>query len=239
MNQIVCMKWGAKYGAEYVNTLYRMVARHTRQPFVLHCFTDDAQGINSEVVCHDLPEMELPDGEPERGWRKLTTLQKGFGGLQGDVLFLDLDVVIVGNIDALFELKGEFFIVRDKKFKSNKVGNSSVYRFQVGALHEAYQRFIENPAAVKAEHRNEQAYLSAVALEKGVFAFWPDAWCPSFKYDCMKLWPVGLVVPPQLPVESKVVLFHGHPLPQEAIDGKTYKWYRPVLPTPWVAEHWQ
>ena len=25
---IICMKWGSKYGANYVNTLYAMIARH-------------------------------------------------------------------------------------------------------------------------------------------------------------------------------------------------------------------
>ncbi len=28
-NIVLCMKWGTKYGAEYVNRLYNMVKRHT------------------------------------------------------------------------------------------------------------------------------------------------------------------------------------------------------------------
>lgn len=232
------MKWGEKYGAEYVNKLYNMVSRNTTQPFQLHCFTDNGMGIVDSVQIHDLPDMHLPNGEPERGWRKLTTLAKDFGGLSGNALFLDLDVVIVGNIDALFTHEGDFLIVRDKKFKSGLVGNSSVYRYRIGQLHEALERFTQKPQLVKKEYRNEQAFLSAVAHEKGLLQFWPDAWCPSFKYDCMKLWPRGLFQTPQHPPEAKIVLFHGHPLPQEAIDGVTHKWYRPVLPTPWVEKHW-
>jgi hypothetical protein len=37
--------------------------------------------------------------QPERGWRKLTIFKRGFGGLKGKALFLDLDVVIVDNMD--------------------------------------------------------------------------------------------------------------------------------------------
>ena len=42
-----------------------------------------------------MPTLELPEGAPERGWNKLTTLQADLGGLGGDVLFLDLDVVMI------------------------------------------------------------------------------------------------------------------------------------------------
>ena len=28
-NVVICMKWGTKYGSEYVNRLYNMVKRHT------------------------------------------------------------------------------------------------------------------------------------------------------------------------------------------------------------------
>ena len=30
---IICMKWGTKYGAEYVNRLYNMVDGHLTLPF--------------------------------------------------------------------------------------------------------------------------------------------------------------------------------------------------------------
>ena len=32
-NYIICMKWGTKYGAEYVNRLYNMVKRNLTLPF--------------------------------------------------------------------------------------------------------------------------------------------------------------------------------------------------------------
>ena len=32
-NIVLCMKWGTKYGAEYVNRLYNMVKRHTTVDF--------------------------------------------------------------------------------------------------------------------------------------------------------------------------------------------------------------
>ena len=43
------MKWGTKYGPEYVNRLYGMVRRHLRGDFRFVCFTDDVTGIRPEV----------------------------------------------------------------------------------------------------------------------------------------------------------------------------------------------
>ena len=37
---IVCMKWGNAYGADYVNRLYNMVKRNMTRPFRFICFTD-------------------------------------------------------------------------------------------------------------------------------------------------------------------------------------------------------
>lgn len=65
---VICMKWGDKYGAEYVNRLYNMVSRHLTLDFQMICLTDDSSGIDPAVTCHPIPEMDLPAG-PERGWK--------------------------------------------------------------------------------------------------------------------------------------------------------------------------
>ncbi len=44
IKQIICIKWGVKYSADYVNRLYAMTARYTSPPFQLYCFTDNAAG---------------------------------------------------------------------------------------------------------------------------------------------------------------------------------------------------
>ena len=40
-NIILCMKWGTKYGAEYVNRLYNMVKRHLTLPFKMVCLASE------------------------------------------------------------------------------------------------------------------------------------------------------------------------------------------------------
>ena len=47
---VVCMKWGDRYPAAYVNCLWAMVRRNTRRPTRLVCYTDDATGIAPDVT---------------------------------------------------------------------------------------------------------------------------------------------------------------------------------------------
>jgi hypothetical protein len=240
---VICIKWGTKYGPHYVNRLRSMVARHLSHPHRFVCFTDDAEGIDAEVEVHPLPEVRLPDGLPERGWGKLGTFHEGLAGLEGPTLFLDLDLVVVGSLDAFFEHPGEFLIIRDykpfRKPSERYVGNSSVYRFEAGAWPGIIAEFQENFEAVRARFRNEQEYLSHYVHSRGKLTHWPDAWCRSFKRDCMWKGPLGFVLTPRIPEGARIIVFHGHPHPDEAIEGRSGSWKRALRPTPWVAEHWR
>ena len=46
--QFIAIKWGKKYGPEYLNRLYGMVARNINPPFEFFCLTDDSAGIRPD-----------------------------------------------------------------------------------------------------------------------------------------------------------------------------------------------
>ena len=56
--KILCIKWGTRYGPEYVNRIYAMVARNLTPPFQVICFTDDRRGIRRGLV-PALPELHV------------------------------------------------------------------------------------------------------------------------------------------------------------------------------------
>lgn len=235
---VICMKWGDKFSAKYVNRLYGMVSRNLSSEFNFICFTDNKTGIIPEIEIQDLPELDLPKGSPERGWRKLTVFKKKFGGLSGTTLFLDLDVVIVGNIDNFFTHPGEFLIAHDKKNPNKIEGNSSVFRFEIGMHHKILEYFEKNSKRIKSEVRHEQAYLSREINRLGKLEYWPDEWVPSFKYRCCPTWIKSWFEAPTIPEGAKIILFHGLPNPPEAITGHSGKWYRHIKPSPWIKEFW-
>lgn len=234
---ILCMKWGVKFHAEYVNRLYRAVARHLSLPHRFVCLTDDTTGLDANIETFPIPAMPVDITGPERGWTKIVTFSEQLYDLRGQCLFLDLDVLIKGSLDDFFTLAGDVVIIKDW-LKRDGTGNSSVYRFEIGRHPEVLQEFIRRWPNVKNQYRNEQEFISAELLKKQALSYWPDTWCCSFKRHCMHSFPLSLIQAPQPPAAAKIIVFHGHPNPDEAIAGDAGKWYRFMRPTPWIKQYW-
>ena len=54
------MKWGSRYGPEFVNRLYLSIQRHTKRKTKVYCLTDDEREINNNIICKPLPDIKLP-----------------------------------------------------------------------------------------------------------------------------------------------------------------------------------
>ena len=105
---IVTMKWGTLYGPDYVNVLYRALTANLTQPFRFVCLTDTADGLLPEVETFPIPDIGLSARHYAAGaWPKLTVFLQDLYGLQGRGLFVDLDTVIWGNMDAFFAVEGD------------------------------------------------------------------------------------------------------------------------------------
>lgn len=240
MVNIVCMKWGDKYDPKYVNILWSMVQRNLNRAHRFVCFTENPAGIRPEVEIRPLPILELPDGIPERCWRKLSLFERNLADLKGTTLFLDLDIVILDRLDPFFEIEGEFLISHDWKWygPQDVTGNSSCFRFTVGEHADIIEYFKDNQEHVRATCRNEQVFLSSQMNNKGILQYWPDKWCCSFKTHCMPRLPLRYFRAPQAPAGTKIVIFHGTPNPPEALQpgflGLRKCWHA----SPWIGEYW-
>lgn len=246
---VVCLKWGDVYSPEYVNNLYSMVNRNISLPFRFICFTENSQDIREEVEIWPLPEFEEPPWEYARycpAWRKLALFKKGLAGIQGKVLFLDLDVVVMNNIDCFFSFSDKLAIIENWYQPGRLVGQASAICFTAGQEEFLLQHYLDDPLQVLKSYRTEQAYITGhLGVER--FDYFPEDWCISFKMHCM---PSGLArffsAKVTEPKKAKVVVFHGRPNPPDAIRGEWgkalpwyKKWYKRVEPLSWVAEHWR
>jgi hypothetical protein len=237
------MKWGERYGAVYVNRLASMVRRNTARPSRIVCFTDDAEGIDGGVETAPLPPISIPEREQWSPWRKISLWQAPLLDLEGDVLFLDLDVVVTGGIDDFFDFEpGRYCVAKNWSEPKLNVGNTSVYRFPVGAMRYIFDDFNRDPERYIARYRIEQKYISGEAHDQ---VFWPERWCLSFKHSLLPRWPRNFLSAPKLPADAKVIAFTGKPDPDEALAGHwpvEQDWkrvYKHVRPTPWIGEHWR
>lgn len=241
---ILCMKWGSKYGPEYVNRLYAMVRRHLQGDFHFVCLTDNGEGLRPEVQCLPIPplNLNLAPGQRDGAWKKLTTFEQDLHGLRGTALFLDLDVVIVDSLDAFFEQPGEFLIIHDYprfwRFGERITGNSSVYRFELGAHADVLAYFRTHMDDVMQRFRNEQDYLSNFLDRQGKLAYWPEVWCPSFKYHGIPTWPSNYWRAPFVPQDARIVIFHGECNPPDALAGRRNRRFHHIRPARWIAQHW-
>lgn len=241
---VLCIKWGRKYGPEYVNKLHSMVSRHLSRPFRFVCLTDDATGIHSGIEVKPIPAVGFDQFDQRQpwtfghGWLKLTSFADPLYDLTGRTLFLDLDIVIVDSLDPFFDQPGEFVVIKEWD-KTDGTGNTSCYLYTIGAHADALEHLKTGYPQSIADVRNEQEYITGFLGRQGKVSFWPEGWCVSFKRHCLQRGLKGWFKPPEIPPGARIIAFHGKPNPPDAIAGVSGKWYRRVLPTPWVAEHWR
>jgi len=239
MVNVICAKWGPKYGPDYVNRLKSMVSRNLARPHRFVCFTDDPTGLAPDIEHFPMPVLQVPEPHRNLPWRKVTLFGKPLGDLEGPTLFLDLDIVIVDSLDPFFDHPGRFCVIHNWTHPDRRVGNTSVYRFEIGAHQDVLDNLVANHRQIFARYRNSQTYVSD---HIGEITWWPNAWCKSFKKHCMPGGPFGLFnwfMTPRRPEGARIVVFHGDPKPEYAINGHwPGRWSKHVRPTPWVAEHW-
>ena len=241
---VLCIKWGKKYGPEYVNKLHSMVSRHLHRPFRFVCLTDDAAGIAPAVEVKPIPMVGFDEFDQRKswtfghGWLKLTSFANPLYDLQGRTLFLDLDIVILDSLDPLFEQTGEFIVIKEWD-KKDGTGNTSCYLYTIGAHADALEHLQRDYPASIASVRNEQEFITLYLARQGKLSYWPEEWCRSFKRHCLQPGLMGWFKPPTIPQGARLIAFHGKPNPPDAIAGNSGKWYRRVLPTQWVADHWR
>lgn len=223
MKQIVCLKWGLKYPSHYVNKLYGMVARNVTPPFNFYCITENSDGIRPEVKIKPLISIPADIHHTKGWWYKLGIFSPDLD-LTGDMLFLDLDVVVTGNLDKFFNLKGDFCIIEDWNSSPRRtIYNSSVMRFNKEKYRFIWDKFLENPQAVMKRHVGDQNWITECLGQTATF--WPKDWCLSFKYQCSD----------GLPNEEGIVIFHGRPNPDEIKD-KDWNRYKKA---PWINVYWK
>ncbi|MCF3642347.1 hypothetical protein LXM94_20455 [Rhizobium sp. TRM95111] len=250
---VICMKWGTLYGPEYVNNLYRGVQRHLKRPHRFVCFTDDTAGLDDGIETFPLPALDLPEGHGDKRWRKLGLFRRDLADLKGIALFLDLDLVIVDDIDCFFEEPGIFLIIRDDDLFRAKplrkvnptrdrflasVGNSSVFRYEIGAHAYILDAYVADPVAATERYEISQQFQSAELARHGHLEYWPRDWCVSFKNACVPRYARSFFQDPAAPSGARIVVFAGTPKMGEVLSGGGQKWYRRIGDTSWLRDAW-
>ena len=239
------MKWGNRYSSDFVNRLYMSILRHTKNKTRLFCFTDDDSNIDKNIICKPLPKIKIPKQISLTPWRKISIWKYPLIEFNGDILFLDLDLVITGNLDKFFEYKkGKYCVIENWTQIGKKIGNTSCFRFPNKKYHYIFENFEKNGQDIWKKYHIEQVYLSKHIDEQH---FWPEDWCKSFKHNLLPRWPLRIWKPATLCKNTSIVAFTGKPDPDDVLKGKWpvkkgqfYKKIYKQLQTPkWLLENWK
>lgn len=233
MINVVCLKWGDKYGPEYVNRLYGMIGRNTTRPFRLWCFTERTSGIRSEVITHPLPYASSFEG----WWNKVWLFSNELPIPKGEQIFyVDLDTLIVGNIDQIMTADNQPIIVlRDLLHGIAKTATevgSGLMNWRHGDYEHVWTKFLKDPqGAIRRAHPHGDQWWVQYCVPAR--QYWQDLFpgqVVSFKVHCIPKGP---------PPTARIICYHGKPgIPDSASQGGVIMTKR-YDPQAWVLDHWR
>lgn len=222
-----CLIHGDYYSWDYVEKLHNGLKRAFSYPIRLHVFTEDSRPVPGHFVKHSLEPWSRIAGPRKAWWYKMQMFDPRH--FLSRVLYLDLDVVITGNLDWMLSLSSRYFwTIRDFRYlwRPNWQGmNSSVMFWDPRVFPNIWKNFRnENLTALMKRYAGDQDYLT-MAIGATDRRFLDDGVAQSWRWQVreggmdmktrMYRRPGGGSI---LPPDTRIVIFHGQPKPHEVAD---------------------
>lgn len=186
--------WGTSYGPEYVDRLKAGVARNLAQPYEFRVFTPEPEDAYLTEIKGCFCRLRAFDPE----WQARQGIEPG-----DRIVTLDLDLIVTGPLDPLFDRPEPFVILGDVNLSNPCPVNGSVWMLRAGYRPDVWADFSLDAAAKVPfdAFPDDQAWMShkmpgaaTYTAEDGVFAF------------MKKHWPAKS---PNLPRGARIVAFPG------------------------------
>lgn len=224
--RIVCVKWGDKYGPEYVHKLKAACERHIPHE-AFHCMTEDpVPGVQW---------IPFPPDPPSTWWSKVCLFKPYW--ISGDVLYLDLDVVITDSIqpfiDAFESDKSKLWALDDFSYSLQEFCKDG----QPDPESEVNRGWLGGPGNSTLNSSVMMWNSTENPAVRGIYLQFNDELMDRFHGDqnwiTNLMWPQFRLFPPGIAASYKygghqaapIVIFHGDPKPPDVTDR-------------WVVENW-
>ena len=190
---IITFRWGKKYGLEYVERLKAGLARHLEQEFRFCVFAPEAEDEYLTKIPGCFCRLRMFDP----AWQEKH-------GLSGRIVCIDLDSVVTGPLDALFDRPEKFVVLHGGNAVNPCPFNGSLMMLRAGSRPDVWRDFSLKHAheAPFYEYPDDQGWLAhkipdaagwKAGSESGVYAFQKPGW------------PKGEA----LPKDARLVVFPG------------------------------
>jgi hypothetical protein len=205
--------WGKKYGGHYIARLQFAVRKHLKQQhrfLVLNPLPGDEQlwtGCLCRLRMFD-PKFQAMNGI-NRGDR---------------LVCLDLDLVVTGDLDPLFDRDEDFVILQGANSSNPCPYNGSVMMLRAGCYVNVWSEFalakVQALPKSQTEIPDDQGWLAHMLPDASAWRAGQESGIYAFKKPG---WPAG----DDLPGDARIVCFPGRRDPSQFVH------------LPWVAEHWR
>lgn len=196
MKIVTVLKTSNDYKKDYVELLYKQCQKYAPGiEFV--CISDDPSVPGYVKMEHAWP----------RWWPKMEIFK-----IQGPVLYLDLDTIIVSDLNSILEnvTKYDFVAIRDfyKDRKMQRTLGSGVMAWN-GDMKYLYDEFLKDPARHMQECTTSRWWGDQGFIEKTIkhhVVYWQDVFpqkLVSWKVHCRN----------GVPKDAAIIAFHGKPKP--------------------------
>lgn len=231
----VCVIHGDLYDFRYVENLYSMLNRNLNHPLRFTVFTESQRYVPDHMRKVGLDEWPGIAGRRLAWWYKMQIFDPRHD--LGQVLYLDLDTVIVNNLDWLLDLDTQWFwTLRDFRYLWNPswyTMNSSLMYFDHKIFSETWQKFAqEGLDSIRSRHRGDQDYLQST-IPGPLKRFVDTTRVQSWRWQT---WEGGIDPRTKkskkpgsgtnLGANTSLLIFHGRPNPHE-------------VSCPVIAQHWR
>lgn len=218
-----CVIHGTGYSWDYVDRLYSMLMRVFSGGIRFHVYTELDRHVPAHMIKHTLDHWGI-DGPRKSWWYKMQLFNPAHH--QGNLLYLDLDVVLVRELDWIRDLPTNlFWAIRDFRYlqrPNHHLLNSSMMWWNVPAFADVWTGLQkENLQNIFNRWPGDQDYIThAISMSRR--RFFEDRYFESYRWQCLdggydfkrrSYRDPGAGV--SIQGDTSVVVFHGTPKPHQ------------------------
>ena len=229
-----CVIHGDTYSWDYVERLYSMLNRNLTQGIRMHVYTEADRPVPEPMHKHVLEDWGI-SGPKKSWWYKMQLFNSAHHA--GPLLYFDLDVVVLKNIDWITKLPLRYFWgLRDFKHLWRPTSyniNSSVMWWDTTKFDYIWKNFSGHDLPmIMRKYTGDQDYITEAILEQDRKFFdlqSIQSWrwqCLDGGYNFIKRRYFNPGTGTRVSDQTSVLVFHGQPKPSEITD-------------PLIVQHWQ
>jgi hypothetical protein len=221
-----CVIHGTGYEWEYVEKLYNMLTRMIPAGIRFHVYTEHDRSVPPHMIKHVLDDWGV-SGPKKSWWYKMQLFNPEH--FSGNMLYLDLDVVIIRELTWMTMLSTDYFwTIKDFRYlqttRSSTI-NSSAMWFNVEKFSWVWNEFQKSNILENIKRfPGDQDFLNHV-LDVNQRRFFEDRYFESYRWQCQdggydfqrrvhRRPGIGI----RVGADTSVIVFHGKPKPHQVSD---------------------